>query len=114
MAASEISSLLTTVRRMATIWTTNGDIGPGSTGPGTDLPLELIDERLAKHKMIFLGEVPTRIAPHTIYFTHVVVHVSGIDELTARFDRPGYYRVLGLQADDAEFLTAPPPGTVFG
>jgi hypothetical protein len=97
---------------MTTIWMTNGDIDSESTGPGTDLPLKLIDERLAKHKVLFLAEVPARIAPRTPYFTHVVIHVSGIDELTARFDRPGYYRVLGLQADDAGFLVAAPPGTV--
>jgi hypothetical protein len=99
---------------MAAIWMSNGNVGPGSTGPAIDLDLKLIDERLSGsgHKVHFQGEDPKHIAPATTYLTHVVVEVSGIDEPTAHFDRPGFYRVLGLHAEDAGFLIAPPPGTV--
>lgn len=98
---------------MATIWTTNGNVGPGSTGPAIDhVPLKLIDERLAAYKVHYQGEEPKHIAPATQYFTHVVVEVSGIDEPTERFDHRGFYRIIGLKADEAGFLVAPPPGTV--
>jgi hypothetical protein len=97
---------------MAAIWMTNETVGAGSTGPAVDLALELIDERLAHYKVHFQGEDPKEIAPVTPYYSHVVVEVSGIDTPTARFDRQGFYRVLGLHAEDAGFLVAPPPGAV--
>jgi hypothetical protein len=107
---SERSSAVTRGTPMSVIWKSRGTVGPGSTDAGTyHLPLRLIDERLARYKVHFQGEEPKPIAPATTYFNHVVVEVTGLDEPTARFDRRGFYRVLGLHVEDAGFLFEAPP-----
>jgi hypothetical protein len=76
------------------------------------LPLALIEDRLlGLHKVLFRGDVPRELAPPTTDFSYVVVEVTGLDIPTAMFDRRGFYLVLGLRVDEADFLFEPEPPT---
>jgi hypothetical protein len=94
---------------MAVIWKSRGTIGSEATDAGTFFPLALIDDRLLGYKLLFRGENPRPFAPATTYFKYVIVEVTGLDEPTATFDRRGFYLVLGLDVEDADFLFEPPP-----
>jgi hypothetical protein len=101
---------------MATIWSSNGHPGLRSLrNPIEQLSLSLIEERLASRRIYHRGEdepgaIPT--AGSEDEYTHVVIEVSGIDTLTPRFPKRGFYPVADLHISDAAFLIAPPPGTV--
>jgi hypothetical protein len=93
---------------MATIWKSRGTVGEGSTDGGTDLPLDIIDERLLRFQLFYQGENPREILPQTQHYSHIVISVTDIDgPRPGRFDRLGFYLVVGLQATDSEFLFAP-------
>ena len=93
---------------MATIWKSRGTIGEGSTDGGTDMALDIVDERLHNFQLFYQGENPREILPHTQYYTHIVISVSDIDHpRPKRFERPGFYQVVGLRVNRADFLFAP-------
>jgi hypothetical protein len=94
---------------MATVWKSNGTIGhEDSTDRGTEMPLNIVEERLRDFKLFYQGESPKVMLPRTKYFTHVVISVTDIDHpRPERFERPGFYQVVGLRLDDAAFLFEP-------
>jgi hypothetical protein len=94
---------------MATIWKSCGTVGEDSTDAGTDIPLEIIDERLHAYRLFYQGENPRPMHPQTKYYTHVVVEVSAAiaEPRSKRLGKPGYYQVVGLGMDDADFLFEP-------
>jgi len=73
------------------------------------MPLAAIAERLGKYELHYLGAESKPIEPTTTYAEHIVIEVSRVDTPFDRFDKPGYYHVLGLPARDAGFLFVPTP-----
>ena len=68
------------------------------------MPLALIEERLKDFKVVFRGTDPPHASPVTAYWTHILIEVSTLDPPTPHFKRPGFYEVVGLDAEDAGFL----------
>jgi hypothetical protein len=91
---------------MAVVWKSRGDVGPTSTATGTELPLAVVEDRLFEYayRVFFRGAEPRLIAPAATDFTYVVIEVTLLDQLSSTFDRRGYYLVLGLLPDEADFL----------
>jgi hypothetical protein len=94
---------------MATIWKSKGTIGEGSTDSGTDIALDVIDERLREFKLFYQGENPGHILPQSHYYEHIVLSVTDVAEphRPERLTRPGFYLVVGLRVNDAGFLLEP-------
>ena len=102
---------------MATIWNSNGRPGLRSLRKSIEpLSLSLIEERLSSHRIISCGDDEPGLiseAGSEEDYGHVVIEVSEIDTPpTTHFPKSGFYRVFDLHASDADFLVAPPPGTV--
>lgn len=89
---------------MATIWKSRGTIGPASTDSGTVMPLWLIEERLRHYPLLYLGEQACAIEPTSAFFLYILIEVTELDEPTARFTQRGFYRIAGLQLQQASFL----------
>lgn len=93
---------------MATIWKSNGAIGEASTDNGTDMPLDIIDARLRGYELFYQGESPRAMLPRTTYYTHIVVSVTDVDHpRPSRFERQGFYQVVGLHVGKSDFLFEP-------
>jgi hypothetical protein len=92
---------------MATIWKSRGPVN--STDEGTMMSLPEIERRLPeeKYKLFYMGDAPKGMMPVTKYYTHIVIEVSSLDDLTPRFKQTGFYKVTGLQVPDAGFLFEP-------
>ncbi len=96
---------------MAIIWKSRGTIGPGSLDAGTPMPLDLIDKRLKDFRIFGHGERPKTLMPQSREErVHVMVEVLDEDAQPRpdRFQRTGFYHVVGLRVRDAGFLFAPP------
>jgi hypothetical protein len=91
---------------MATIWKSRGPVD--STDQGTEMSLAGSERRLPeKYKLFYMGDAPKGTMPVTQYYTHIVIEVSSLDDLTPRFKQTGFYKVTGLQVTDAGFLFEP-------
>ena len=92
---------------MAIIRKSRGTIGPGSMDAGKWMPLDVIDKRLKDFRIFCHGERPKTMLPQSRqYFTHIMIEVTEHDPVPgpARFQRPGFYQVVGLRVPDAGFL----------
>lgn len=94
---------------MATIWKSKGTVGEGSTDGGTDMPLDVIDERLRNFKLFYQGESPRSILPQSRYYEYTLLSVTDVAEprRPERLSHPGFYQVIGLRVNDAGFLLEP-------
>jgi len=94
---------------MATIWKSKGTVGEGSMDSGTDMPVNIVDERLRGFKLFYQGENPRPILPRSDYYAHIVLSVTDVAEphRPERIARSGFYLVVGLQVKDADFLFEP-------
>jgi hypothetical protein len=92
---------------MAIIWKSYGIVGPGSLGAGNSMPLTVVDKRLKDFRIFCHGERPKTMLPQSReHYTHIMVEVTDDDPEPRpdRFQRPGFYQVVGLRVPDAGFL----------
>ena len=98
-------------RTVAIIWKSRGTIGPGALDTGTPMPLDVIDKRLKDFRIFGHGERPKTMLPQSREVDlHVMIEVLDEDPQPRpdRFQRPGFYQVVGLRACDAGFLFETP------
>jgi hypothetical protein len=96
---------------MAIIWRSRGTVGLGSLDAGTPMPLDVIDKRLKAFRIFCHGERPKTMLPQSREsYVHVMIEVTDDDPQPRpdRFQRPGFYQVVGLRVQDAGILFAPP------
>jgi hypothetical protein len=78
---------------------------------GTPMPLDVIDKRLKDFRIFYHGERPKTMLPQSRgeYYTHIMIEVTDDDPQPRpdRFQRPGFYQVVGLRVPDAHFLFEP-------
>ena len=75
------------------------------------MPLDVIDKRLKDFRIFCHGERPKTMLPQSREeHLHVMIEVldDDLQPRPDRFQRPGFYQVVGLRARDAGFLFAPP------
>ena len=95
---------------MAAIRKSRGTVGPGSMDAGTPMPLDVIDKRLKDFRIFYHGERPKTMLPQSReYYTHIMIEVTddALQPHLERFQRPGFYQVVGLRVPDASFLFEP-------
>jgi len=96
---------------VATIWKSTGTVGPDSTDAGTQMPLDVIDERLKDFRLFYHGKRPRTMLPRGrgYHYQHIVIEVTTLDEpLPVRFPLVGFYQVVGLRVLNAGFLFESP------
>jgi len=77
---------------------------------GTPMPLDVIDRRLKDFRIFYHGERPKTMLPQSReYYTHIMTEVidDDLQPRPDRFQRPGFYQVVGLRVPDAGFLFEP-------
>jgi len=92
---------------MAIVWKSHGTVGPASLGAGKSMPLDEINERLKDFRVFCHGEQPKTMLPQSREcYTHIMIEVTDDDPEPRpdRFQRPGFYQVVGLRPRDASFL----------
>jgi hypothetical protein len=95
---------------MAAIPKSRGTVGPASMDAGTQVPLDVIDNRLKDFRIFYHGDRPKTMLPQSReYYTHIVIEVSDDDPQPRphRFQRAGFYQVVDLRVPDAGFLFEP-------
>lgn len=71
------------------------------------MPLAVIDDRLKNFRVFCHGKQPRTMLPQSReYYTHIVIEVTADDPQPRpdRFQRAGFYQVVGLSPRDASFL----------
>jgi hypothetical protein len=77
---------------------------------GTPMPLDVIDKRLKDFRIFYHGERPKTMLPQSReYYAHIMIEVTDDDPQPRpdRFQRVGFYQVVGLRVPDAGFLFEP-------
>jgi hypothetical protein len=75
------------------------------------MALDVITERLAGFRLLCHGDRPKTMLPQSReHYTHILIEVTAEDlqPHLDRFQRPGFYQVVGLRPSDAGFLFEPP------
>jgi hypothetical protein len=95
---------------MATIYTSRGTVGPGSTDSGRPQSLPVLEQRLRERgfSVRYLGPQPKPIDPPGRWLLYTVIEVGPEDKPTGMFAQRGFYFVEGLDAEDSGFLIADP------
>jgi hypothetical protein len=93
---------------MATIYTSRGTVGAGSTDPGRPQSLPVLDQRLKERgfSVHYLGPQPRPIHPPGEWLLYTVIKVGPEDTPAGMFTQRGFYYVDGLHAEDSGFLSA--------
>jgi hypothetical protein len=74
------------------------------------MPLDVIDKRLKGFRVFRHGESPKTMLPQSREsYTHIIIEVTdhALQPHLERFQRPGFYQVVGLRVPDAGFLFDP-------
>jgi hypothetical protein len=77
---------------------------------GTPMPLDVIDKRLKDFRIFYHGERPKTMLPQSReFYAHIMIEVIDDDPQPRpdRFQRVGFYQVVGLRVPDAGFLFEP-------
>jgi hypothetical protein len=89
---------------MAKIWLSRGTIlKEDSTDAGTEIPLEVVTERLNDmgREVRYLGLVPRPVHPPGEWLLYTVVEVRQGDKPVGDFKKLGFYYVVGLNAEES-------------